>query len=92
MHNTYISLDMFFIGADGRIVRIAENAKPQSDTLIPSGGLTRGVLEVIAGTARKLVVNLNKRTPLGAAAEGGALRASLTSNYPQAPFGRAING
>jgi uncharacterized membrane protein (UPF0127 family) len=61
MHNTYISLDMFFIGADGRIVRIAENAKPQSDTLIPSGGLTRGVLEVIAGTARKLGIKAGDR-------------------------------
>jgi uncharacterized protein len=54
MHNTYISLDMIFIRGDGRILRIAENAEPQSDRLIPSGGPVRGVLEVIAGTARKL--------------------------------------
>ena len=54
MHNTYISLDMIFIRGDGRIMRIAENAKPMSDRLIPSGGPVRAVLEVIAGTARKL--------------------------------------
>ena len=54
MHNTYISLDIIFIAPDGRIIRIAENAKPMNDTLIPSGGLVRGVLEVIGGTARKL--------------------------------------
>jgi uncharacterized protein len=54
MHNTYISLDMIFIRGDGRILRIAENAQPLSDVLIPSGGSVRGVLEVIAGTARKL--------------------------------------
>ena len=54
MHNTYISLDMIFIRGDGRILRIAENAKPMSDDLIPSGGPVRAVLEVIAGTARKL--------------------------------------
>lgn len=54
MHNTYISLDMIFIRGDGRVLRIAENAKPMSDDLIPSGGPVRGVLEVIAGTARKL--------------------------------------
>ena len=54
MHNTYISLDMIFIRGDGRILRIAENAKPLSDQLIPSGGPVRAVLEVIAGTARKL--------------------------------------
>jgi uncharacterized membrane protein (UPF0127 family) len=54
MHNTYISLDMIFIRGDGRVLRVAENAQPQSDRLIPSGGAVRGVLEVIAGTARKL--------------------------------------
>jgi uncharacterized protein len=54
MHNTYISLDMMFIRGDGRIMRIAENAKPESDDLIPSGPPVRAVLEVIAGTAREL--------------------------------------
>lgn len=54
MHNTYISLDMIFIRGDGRVLRVAENAKPMSDDLIPSGGPVRAVLEVIAGTARKL--------------------------------------
>ena len=54
MHNTYIPLDMIFIQGDGRILRIAENAKPLSDNLIPSGGPVRAVLEVIGGTAREL--------------------------------------
>ena len=54
MHNTYISLDMIFIAGDGRIVHVVEDAKPQSDDLIPSGGPVRAVLEVIAGTAQKL--------------------------------------
>ena len=54
MHNTYISLDMIFIRGDGRILRIAENTEPMSDRLVPSGGPVRAVLEVIAGTARKL--------------------------------------
>ncbi len=54
MHNTYISLDMFFIRSDGTITHIAANAKPLSDALIPSEGPVRGVLEVIAGTAEKL--------------------------------------
>ena len=53
MHNTYISLDMIFIASDGRVVLVAENAKPMSDELIPSGRPVRAVLEVIAGTARK---------------------------------------
>jgi uncharacterized protein len=54
MHNTYIPLDIIFIAADGRIIRVAENAKPMDDSLIPSGGLVRGVLEVSGGTAHKL--------------------------------------
>jgi uncharacterized protein len=54
MHNTYIPLDMIFIRGDGSILRIAENAEPLSDRLVPSGGPVRAVLEVIGGTARKL--------------------------------------
>jgi len=53
MKNTYISLDMIFIRADGRILRIAENTEPESTKIISSGGLARGVLEVPAGTAQK---------------------------------------
>ena len=54
MENTYIPLDMIFIRGDGRILRIAENTQPLSTRIIPSGGPVRAVLEVIAGTARKL--------------------------------------
>ena len=53
MKNTYLSLDMIFIRADGRILRIAENTTPESEAIIPAGGPVRGVLEVIAGTAKK---------------------------------------
>jgi uncharacterized membrane protein (UPF0127 family) len=53
MKNTLIPLDMIFIRSDGRIIRIAENTEPLSEKIIPSGGLTRGVLEVIGGTAKK---------------------------------------
>jgi uncharacterized membrane protein (UPF0127 family) len=53
MKNTYISLDMIFIRADGRILRIAENTEPMSTKIISSRGLAKGVLEVIAGTAQK---------------------------------------
>lgn len=53
MKNTFIPLDMIFIRADGRILRIAEDTVPQSTKIIPSRGLAKGVLEVIAGTAKK---------------------------------------
>ena len=53
MKNTYVSLDMIFIRADGRILRIAENTEPMSTKIIPSRGLAKAVLEVPAGTAQK---------------------------------------
>jgi uncharacterized membrane protein (UPF0127 family) len=53
MKNTYISLDMIFIDPDGRVLRIAENTEPFSTRIIPSRGLAKAVLEVIAGTAKK---------------------------------------
>ena len=54
MENTYVSLDMIFIRADGRIARIAENTEPLSRRIISSGAPVRAVLEVVAGTAKKL--------------------------------------
>jgi uncharacterized membrane protein (UPF0127 family) len=61
MQNTYIPLDMIFIKGDGRILRIAENTEPMSTKVIPSGGPVRFVLEVIAGTARKLGISPGDR-------------------------------
>lgn len=54
MKNTYLPLDMIFIRRDGTISHIAENAEPLSERIIPSGGPAFAVLEVNAGTARKL--------------------------------------
>jgi uncharacterized membrane protein (UPF0127 family) len=61
MKNTYVSLDMIFIRADGRILSIAENTEPLSERQIPSGGSVRGVLEVVAGTAKKLGIKPGDR-------------------------------
>jgi uncharacterized membrane protein (UPF0127 family) len=54
MKNTYVSLDMFFIRADGTIARIAENTEPLSEAHIVSGAPVQAVLEVLAGTAKRL--------------------------------------
>lgn len=61
MRNTYVSLDMIFIRADGRISHIAENAEPLSERIIGSGGPARAVLEVAAGTARMLGLKAGDR-------------------------------
>ena len=54
MRNTTVSLDMVFIAPDGRITRIAEATEPLSEDLISSGGAVAAVLELKAGTARRL--------------------------------------
>lgn len=61
MRNTYVSLDMIFIRDDGRIARIAENTEVLSERIIPSGAPVRAVLEVVAGTAKKLGIATGDR-------------------------------
>jgi uncharacterized membrane protein (UPF0127 family) len=54
MRNTYVPLDMIFIGSDGTIAHIAENTVPLSEVIVSSRVPVRGVLEVVAGTVRRL--------------------------------------
>jgi len=54
MKNTFIPLDMVFIGADGRVARVHENARPHDLTPIFAGAPVIAVLEVNAGAARRL--------------------------------------
>lgn len=54
MKNTFLPLDMIFIARTGKVVGIAENAEPLSETIIPSGTPAYGVLEVNAGTAARI--------------------------------------
>jgi uncharacterized membrane protein (UPF0127 family) len=56
MKNTYVPLDILFVAPDGRVIRIAENAKPQSLDAISSLGYVTGVLELAGGTAKKLAL------------------------------------
>ena len=61
MENTFVSLDMIFIRADGRIARIAQNTEPLSRNIVSSGGPVRAVLEVVAGTTSKLGIAAGDR-------------------------------
>ncbi len=58
MRNTIASLDMLFIGADGTITHIAEDAVPESLAIISSGGPVRATLELAAGTAKRLDIRV----------------------------------
>ena len=49
MRNTPSSLDIVYIGADGKIVSITRHTTPFSEQTLPSNGPAKGVLEVRAG-------------------------------------------
>jgi uncharacterized membrane protein (UPF0127 family) len=61
MKNTNISLDMLFIREDGTIAAIAENTVPQSLDTISVQEPVRGVLEMAAGTVKRLGLKQNDK-------------------------------
>jgi len=54
MKNTYIPLDMVFVSRKGRVTNLARNAVPMSETIIPSGPPAFAVIELNAGAARAI--------------------------------------
>jgi hypothetical protein len=54
MKNCYIELDMLFIGAQGRVTKIIERARPMSEELLSSDIPVNAVLELKGGEAAKL--------------------------------------
>jgi uncharacterized membrane protein (UPF0127 family) len=55
MRNTYIPLDIIFIGPDGRIQSIARNTTPLSESMIfAGGGPVRAILEINGGLSERL--------------------------------------
>ncbi len=61
MENTPSALDMVFLDDNGRISAIRENAMPFSRTIISSGGPARFVVEVKAGTAKRLGLTIGDK-------------------------------
>ncbi|WP_114520750.1 DUF192 domain-containing protein [Altererythrobacter sp. ZODW24] len=54
MRNTYIPLDLIFVGVDGRISNIIANAQPYSEAPLLSDGVAAAVLELNGGRAEEL--------------------------------------
>ncbi|WP_017666412.1 DUF192 domain-containing protein [Porphyrobacter sp. AAP82] len=54
MKNTPLSLDIIFIGMDGRVQNIAANTTPYSLDSVKSDGIASAVLELRAGRAKAL--------------------------------------
>ena len=61
MRNTFISLDMIFIRSDGIVHRVATDTEPHSERIIASQGDVTAVLEMKAGSARRLQVQPGDR-------------------------------
>ena len=61
MKDTFLSLDMIFIDADGIIFSIAENTEPLSLDAVGSGAPVLAVLEVNAGTVARLGIRPGDR-------------------------------
>lgn len=61
MKNTYVSLDMIFVRADGTIAHIAEDTVPLSEATVPSRAPVRFVFEVVAGTTKRLGIKPGDR-------------------------------
>lgn len=57
MKDTLIPLDMIFVRSDGRIVKIIENAKPESLDIIGAAEPVADVIEVAGGLTRKLGIH-----------------------------------
>lgn len=58
MKNTYIPLDMLFFDTDGKIVKIISDTTPLSLKALSSDIPVAGVLEVNAGTAKRLDITV----------------------------------
>lgn len=54
MMNTFIPLDMIFIGADGVVKTVHVNARPQDPTSIPSQVPVQFVLEIPGGRSEEI--------------------------------------
>ncbi len=61
MKNTYMSLDMLFVREDGTIAAIAENTTPKSLDTVSVQEPVKGVIELAAGTAKRLGIHQNDK-------------------------------
>ena len=61
MKNTFIPLDIIYIDRDGYIVRIVENARTESTSVMPSGGKVMAVLELNAGQVQQQEIAIGDR-------------------------------
>ena len=56
MRNTPTPLDIIFVSEKGRVIHVAANTKPMSDTVYSSTGPARYVVEVLSGFCARYAV------------------------------------
>ena len=61
MKNTFIPLDIIYIDKNGYIVKIVEDAQPESLAVMPSDGKVKAVLELNAGQVRQRDIAVGDR-------------------------------
>lgn len=54
MRNTFVPLDLIFIGSDRRVRNIIADAVPKSEAMLPSVGPVVAVLELAGGEAQRI--------------------------------------
>ena len=59
MKNTYIPLDLIYLDKDGKIVSFQLNAQPLDESSLPSNSPEKYVLEINAGLAEQLGLQVN---------------------------------
>jgi uncharacterized membrane protein (UPF0127 family) len=82
MKNTYISLDIAFVRADGSIANIARNTEPLSLRSIRSAQPVTYVLELNAGVTERLAIDTNSRLLWGPTLEFSANLNKMRSTSP----------
>jgi uncharacterized membrane protein (UPF0127 family) len=70
MKDTWLSLDLVFVRSDGTVANIAEHAKPRSLDTIQSTDPVSVVIELVAGTAKRIRLSAGDRVIVPALAVG----------------------
>jgi uncharacterized protein len=82
MKNTYIPLDMVFVGEDGRVAKIIANARPFSLGILSSDVPVIAVLEIRGGEAQQLGIGVGDPVRWKALrSSGGAISSGRSGSH-----------
>ncbi len=85
MKNTYIELDIVFVGADGRVSKIAEHARPFDETTIGAPQPVKAVVELKGGEAAELGLKVGDRVEWKSPQPESGAPAAAPGQAPQTP-------